>query len=162
MLTLKMKVKVSNTPIAMVPFSMDNINLYKSRTYAFFASFHRFPDTHISKFVTFKMYVNLMYHIRSDAIRCQIHDFLSESNGNVCIFPADTCQKKPLEKFDLENLGQGHWLSTCLEVIRSIFCVSFYRLRDINIINFWLWKFRLRSRDRETELTWFDSEYQRA
>ena len=35
--------------------SMANINLYTSQTCAFFASSHRFQDSHISDFVTLKM-----------------------------------------------------------------------------------------------------------
>ena len=66
---------------------MATINLYKRHTWAFFASFHRFQDIHISKFVTWKMEGKvMMYNISSGAIQWQIHDFLSNGNSNVCIF----------------------------------------------------------------------------
>ena len=39
-------------------------------------------------------------------------------------------------------------------------CTRFYRLGNINILNFWPWKFRSMLRDRKTGLTPFDSEYQ--
>ena len=35
--------------------SMANVNIFKSHTLAFFASSHRFRDSHISIFVTLKM-----------------------------------------------------------------------------------------------------------
>ena len=49
----------------------------------------------------------MIFNIRSGAIQQQIPDFLFDGNGNVCIFQAFTYQKS-FEKFDRENLGQGH------------------------------------------------------
>ena len=43
-LTLKMKVNVTEYTKSQWSHSIANINLYKSRTWAFFASSHRFPD----------------------------------------------------------------------------------------------------------------------
>ena len=67
---------------------MANINLYKSRTWAFLASVHRLPDIKyymISiNFVTLKIYIKVTLHnIRNGAIRWQISDFLSDSNNNI-------------------------------------------------------------------------------
>ena len=90
---------------------MANINLYKRHIIcSFFATTYRFPDIHISKFVTFNIWVLVMiYNIRSEAIRWQIPDFLSDGNSNVCIFIAFTYQNSHL-KMKLENLGLGHGL----------------------------------------------------
>ena len=68
-------------------FAVANINRYKSRTCAFFATSHRFRDIHFSKFITLKLSVNVIAHkIRSCAIRWQIPEFISNSNSNICIF----------------------------------------------------------------------------
>ena len=69
--------------------SMANINLYKSCTWAFFASSHRFPDDiyyMISRnCVTLKIFVNVtMYNIRTGAIRWRIPDFIYDGYSNVC------------------------------------------------------------------------------
>ena len=45
-----------------------------------------------------------IHNIRIGAIRWLIPDSLSDGNGNVCIFPP-WLVKYPLEKFDLEKLG---------------------------------------------------------
>ena len=82
---------------------MANNNLYKSYAWAFFDCSHRFPDIHISNLPTLKMQVKvMMYNIRSGAIRWKIHDFLSDDNGDVWIFPTDTCQNGQLKSLTLK------------------------------------------------------------
>ena len=50
--------------------SMENIDVYKSRTGALFASSYRFWDIHVSQFMTLKMYVKvIMYNTRRSASR---------------------------------------------------------------------------------------------
>ena len=78
--------------------------------------------------------------------------------------------KQLLEKFDLECLGQGHWIQHS-QLCRSManinlhkshterFCDSSYCLRDI-FLNIWLWKFMSRSHGRKMGLTTLDTEYQ--
>ena len=55
-----------------------------------------------------------MYNIRSDAIRWQIPDFLSDGNSNVCIFPAFTCQNSHLKSLTLKM-----WINVT-EYIRNV------------------------------------------
>ena len=65
-----------STAFVLVPFDV-KYQPQVSPAWAFFASFHRFRDIHISKFVTLKMDVKVvMYNIRSGAIRWKIPDFL--------------------------------------------------------------------------------------
>ena len=47
----------------------------------------------------------MLYNIRSDAIQCQIPDFLSDGNSNFCIFHR-LLVEIALEKFDFEKFGQ--------------------------------------------------------
>ena len=119
------------------------------------------------------MQVNVtMYNLLSGILRWQIPDYLSDENSNVCIFQPILI-KIATWKFDLANLGQGNLVHHS-QLCRSIaninlhksntehFCASSYRLREINILNFWPWKFRLRSHARKTGRTSFDSECQPA
>ena len=44
----------------------------------------------------------MMYNIRSGAVRLKISDFPYDSNSNVCIFPAFTCQYINLKSLTLK------------------------------------------------------------
>ena len=132
------------------------INLYKNHTWAFLASSDRLPD---ARFFTFRDLENVCRNQNSQwrhLMANTISDFLYDANSNVCIF-------QPIEKFDFENVGQGHWVqySQLLHSIANIslhkihgehICASSYRLRYINILYFWTWKFRSRSCGRKTGL----------
>ena len=50
----------------------------------------------------------MMYNIRNGTFRYQIPDFLSHSNSNFYIFAANTRQKYPFQKYNLENFCQCH------------------------------------------------------
>ena len=80
------------------------------------------------------MLVKVMtYNIRIGAIRWKIPDFLSDSNGNVCIFHR-LLVKKPQETFDLEifiirdfkNVGQGHDTAFAVAPLDSKYSISCY------------------------------------
>ena len=103
-----------------------NINLCKSRSWAFFASSHSFQDIHISNFVTLKC--RSKYNIGVGAIQCIIADFLSDGNSNVCsishcyeIFTnLIKCQNFEREN-EVQGQGEKNW--TCairLEMVDSI------------------------------------------
>ena len=86
-LTLKWRSRPQSTPFA-IYYSMANINLYKSHTWAFFASSYCFLDIHIKKIHDLKNIGRRhdIHNNRSGTIRWQIADFLSDGNHNFCIF----------------------------------------------------------------------------
>ena len=85
-----------------------NINLHKSSTGHLCAGSHRFRDTHISKFVTWKMYVKvMMYNIRSGK-------YMTSYLMAIVMFALylTVCKildkQEKCQKFDFENEGQDH------------------------------------------------------
>ena len=66
--------------------SIENINLYKSHSWVYFAGSHRFKDIHHFRMCDRVKMLVTTKNIRSGAIRWKIRDFLSRGNSNVCIF----------------------------------------------------------------------------
>ena len=84
--------------------SIRNINIYKSRSWAFFSSSHRFPDIHI--------WWPRKCRSKSWSRHSHWHPSMTNTWLSICwqyvyIIPVDTCQTNKLTSF---NFGLGHWI----------------------------------------------------
>ena len=130
-------------------------------------------NSHHLKSLTLKIYVKVIeYNTCNGPIRWQISTTLKVRPGHfslaLSIFEIITFQIRYLE-----NIGQGHDIQH-LQLCHSMANINLHKSHigqfelellsfgDIYILNFWLWQFRSKSRDRKTGPTLFDSKYQPA